>query len=836
MQALLKRKKVAKFNFKITILHLMKLPKSGVILYITWKRGKKHKGETKKAFAKDKTASWEEEIEFKGTLFKNSKGKYKKKFLELHLHQVGDKKKKSEIGHLSINLADYSSLQMESRSETRTFTVPMWGGSSNGELKIKIESNPRLKSDPNDLTTFTDNTTMTDATEDSEEDNQGGFRSKGFREYGEDDDDHFGEHDDEEIVENEDFDMEDDDNRFNREDDDVRSGGSNDQASDREDFNNSPPRGSSSRVTRSRDDLSDGLDDDMDEDFNSGDEELDEEPVAKKPEPKPLSGVSAFERRGVIGSRNKDRRRQNMSLTNELDSDAFLKNLEKTNESIQQRQKRKVIEEPVKTNTNNNNASDDENSMTGDDQSSSHNEELEKAKKELEKLEINRRVTEEKLAKAQKENNEKNLVFYLITDKLPEYSREIPVSAPLIYKALKHWDSFKPENNSLISKIITALTSVIRSNDTKFDTLCYWLSVMLSLLTLLQKDFPITHSHEQGVQVDLLKDLDLSSINVGSRGILDDVLPSKETTVGYIEMLEAVVKTVLELDKEKGIRTTSISLVASDNGNDDDNSFAFEGPVSQFKKDLLELIHKIFVILYQDVIRKLLPLLFEGLFGKNGQPSSNADANKIGKVLDETFKLFKNNFIPKTFREQFFGQVFYFINCFAFNAVYSHKRNYCNMSSGIMLKMSVSILELWAEERNFEFCTSKQFTQGVVITGIGMLFLRQTADVMITAKSSLVDKSSRQLVCPLLSDTQLKRALENYKKDDFDNVVPSSVLNNIHSDKSKPKYLLNGSLIFKPNLEYLSQNSSSLNIMNDAIFQNNIPAQLQDEEFDFLTK
>ncbi|KAG2386874.1 hypothetical protein C9374_001909 [Naegleria lovaniensis] len=129
MQSIFKRKKIAKFNFRISFQHLMKLPKSGIILYISWKRGKKHKGETKKAFVKDKTAVWEEEIQFKGTLFKNSKGKYKKKFLELYIHEVvRDKKKKGEIGHISINLADFSSLQMEPHSEIRTFTVPLWGG------------------------------------------------------------------------------------------------------------------------------------------------------------------------------------------------------------------------------------------------------------------------------------------------------------------------------------------------------------------------------------------------------------------------------------------------------------------------------------------------------------------------------------------------------------------------------------------------------------------------------------------------------------------------------------------------------------------------------------
>jgi len=82
------KRSFTKFQYDITFHHLMKLQKNGVVLYITWKRGRKWHGETQKTFVKDKTAVWEQDITLKGTLFKNSQQKFKKKYLEIAIHEV----------------------------------------------------------------------------------------------------------------------------------------------------------------------------------------------------------------------------------------------------------------------------------------------------------------------------------------------------------------------------------------------------------------------------------------------------------------------------------------------------------------------------------------------------------------------------------------------------------------------------------------------------------------------------------------------------------------------------------------------------------------------------
>ncbi|KAL9655798.1 hypothetical protein ABK040_005025 [Willaertia magna] len=842
MQAIFRRK-VAKFNFRVTIQHLMKLPKSGIILYISWKRGKKHKGETKKAFVKDKTAVWEEEIQFKGTLFKNSKGKYKKKFLEIDIHEVvRDKKKKGLIGHLEINLADYSSLQQEPHSETRTFPIELWNGSATGELKVKIESEPRLKANPNDLTTFSDNTTMTDATEDSDDEKKKKkkglrFGSNKFKEEEEEEDEedhHFNDFDNDEELHH----MEDEEgnNGFEEEEDDLHSGMSN--GSNGLSYRNSNSNKPSLRFGEDEEEedeeeitgrspKANSLHDDEEEDVES--------PVPMKLQQTTAPSIQSSKDRIKQLGNKKDRKDRNSSITSEFDVDSLSKRYDKVREDMQ-KQKRKQFEEVAtginnKANNNDNLMSDD-GSFTGDEHTGSQQEDDTK-NQIIDKQQNQLREVQERLALLQRSENERTLIDVLIINITPLYEMEIPISAPILYKALRHWDCFTPGNNQFLTKVSTSIQSIVQKCETNQKYLSYWLSVCLNLLILTQKDYPVSHSQEYDLQIEILKRIDLSYINA-SNG-LEDILPPTDNNQLVVDHKETIQKVIQLLsDDKKGVNLSQ----NNDNilGNDD---FSFESPSSQFKNDLLTLINKIFIQFYQDLIKQLLPILFESLFGKNGQPSPNI--SKLTKLFEEYFNLFKENYIPKLFTQQFFSQIFYFLNCFGFNSLLSNNRNrnYCTMGGGIMLKMCVSTLEQWSHDKKFNFMDIKTLHHLGPLSLMGLIYLRQSSDVMIMNKASLIDSSTRQEVCPILSITQLRKLLECYKADDYDpDEVPSSVLKTLPSiDKtSKPqRYLLDTTVIIKPNFEHLSQETNSLNIMNDTIFQKRLPQKLQeDDSFTFL--
>ncbi|KAG2386875.1 hypothetical protein C9374_001910 [Naegleria lovaniensis] len=625
---------------------------------------------------------------------------------------------------------------------------------------------------------------MTDATEDSEDDHtkRKGFRSNKFNKTADDDeynedDDHFGEtYDDDEEFGEHNFDDEED---HYHDDDDLRSGASN-QSQNRDD-NEIPSSQPSKRssVKQSRDSLDD-LDDEVSARSSSNlKEDSDEDQPAKKPVMKSLAGISAAERRNAL-NKNNSRKHQNLSLTSEVDSDAFLKNLEKTNQTIQERQKRNEKNNGGLTVTSPRNTMSEE-SMTGDEHSSGDEARLAEVQKQIKQEQLEKKAMQEKLERLQREANERALIDYVIINKTPEFEKEIAVSAPILYKCLKHWDSFTPSNNQVLSKITKALQQVVQKNENNQTNQCYWLSVILSLLTLLQTDFPVSRSQEHGVQIDLLKRVESSAINAG-KGVMEDVLPPKDNVVDVKEMLQIVYQ-VLDIDKQQ--KNTLIINYGDSTTNEDE--FAFDSPVSQFKNELLSLVNKIFIQYYQDVIRQLLPFLFEALFGKHGQMSSTSSPMKIVKLFENFYKLFQDNYISKTFSEQFFAHLFYFINCFGFNAILSGSRRYCNMGSAIMLKMCVSQLEQWADEKKFGLGSIKSIKRGLLPI-VGLVYLRQSSDVMIMNKASLVDSTTRQEVCPVLSATQLRKILESYQKDDFDpDVVPQAVLKSLPAlDKNKP--------------------------------------------------
>lgn len=82
------KRKCSKYQYDFTVHHLMKIPKNHLVLYIKWERGRKWQGETKRSIVTDKTAVWEEEFIFKATLFQNSKGEFKKKWIKLSIFEV----------------------------------------------------------------------------------------------------------------------------------------------------------------------------------------------------------------------------------------------------------------------------------------------------------------------------------------------------------------------------------------------------------------------------------------------------------------------------------------------------------------------------------------------------------------------------------------------------------------------------------------------------------------------------------------------------------------------------------------------------------------------------
>jgi hypothetical protein len=61
----------------------------------------------------------------------------------------------------------------------------------------------------------------------------------------------------------------------------------------------------------------------------------------------------------------------------------------------------------------------------------------------------------------ERENTERQVIDILISTMQPNYNKNYPVSAPILYRILQHFDAFKPEKDQLLEKIIRAIENVV---------------------------------------------------------------------------------------------------------------------------------------------------------------------------------------------------------------------------------------------------------------------------------------------------------------------------------------------------------------------------------------
>jgi len=162
----------------MTIHHLTKIPKTSILLFVGWKRGRKNQGETQRVLVKDKTAVWEQDFVIKSTIFKESGDKYKKKYIYLYVQDVQKETKtlfglklfgkKDYLCQISINLADYVPKAKDKEVITTTHSCSFWSGTS--ELKVTIKAQKRVSENTDSAqTTDTDASLEEDEHDDEEE-------------------------------------------------------------------------------------------------------------------------------------------------------------------------------------------------------------------------------------------------------------------------------------------------------------------------------------------------------------------------------------------------------------------------------------------------------------------------------------------------------------------------------------------------------------------------------------------------------------------------------------------------------------------------------------------
>ncbi|KAL0488697.1 hypothetical protein AKO1_015835 [Acrasis kona] len=614
------KRKAAKFNFELTLHQMADLPKSGNVLYLIWRRGRKWTGETKKAFVKDKVAVWEENGTFKVSLFKNSQDRYKRKYLEIDVHEVNKDLSKGRIGQLKVNLADFASTEEDKNVYNKVETVKLWN-KQDAQLKYTITCTLRRRNNGTLESEMSEATTMTEV------------------------------------------------------------------SSDEDDATPQTPVSVDSSLSPN-------------------------DPFEDKTSFKRLSG-----RRNVLLP---NRRRAQMSMGGDQDS-SFMDLIQNVD---------KAVEEQVRSPTENKRAS----------RGKIKSPQMELAEKEKEMIQL-----QEKLLKMEQDSMERHFIDTLIHSIQPQYDGNYPISAPILYRILQHLDAFKPEKEEILTKVVTAINSVVSKSTSNLKLLCYWFSNVVLLLNIIQKDFPAT------IDVSTPNSTDPIHITIPDDPLGNDPKSPPPTHTDHITSQE---------------------------------TFAFGNSLSKFCADLSRECTVIYAALISNAYDRLVIVLIPSMFstlGKMGRMS----VSHITKILLEYDQAFQESKTPSIICAKFFNQLYYYINGHTLNAIFKDDSKHCNMGTSIQLKMSISELEEWATKRGY---ITQELSQ-----------LRQISDAMMMNKVVLADEATRKEICPSLSAKQVRRMLVCFKPDEYDpEAVPQSVLKQFSQPSGDSReYLSDTSVLFR---------------------------------------
>eukprot|EP01114_Cavostelium_apophysatum_P012928 TRINITY_DN3019_c0_g1_i1.p1 TRINITY_DN3019_c0_g1~~TRINITY_DN3019_c0_g1_i1.p1 ORF type:complete len:829 (+),score=208.39 TRINITY_DN3019_c0_g1_i1:148-2634(+) len=209
-------------------------------------------------------------------------------------------------------------------------------------------------------------------------------------------------------------------------------------------------------------------------------------------------------------------------------------------------------------------------------------------------------------------------------------------------------------------------------------------------------------------------------------------------------------------------------------------------PVKLFEKRLQMLIGSYYATLLKSLYEKLDPLIIPAILE---QPTLGSvvsggntplDVTAVISLFNEYLHLFKQSFIFPDVQEQFFRQVLYHSNERIFNTLLQRKE-LCRCGNGVMIKMGVSQLEEWA-------LAHQKILKNVADQ---LAPLRNAADLLVMNKAVLAEEQNRREACPSLNDKQILHILRSYTPDEFDSEpVHPGVLSELASKERDSDQLL----------------------------------------------
>jgi len=213
---------------------------------------------------------------------------------------------------------------------------------------------------------------------------------------------------------------------------------------------------------------------------------------------------------------------------------------------------------------------------------------------------------------------------------------------------------------------------------------------------------------------------------------------------------------------QKQIKDTGLTIIPKEGNKpveDDPNHPNAKRLISELKELAFTIYSHLLDVSYEQIKPQVAPALLET--GEN-----ETKLALITDILSTYHQAFKKHYLLDSVMQQYFYQVYYFINASLFNKLLENKSTLCTCANGFKIKQTMAELEDWGSHRSLKHL-DKPLEH--VIQAVNVL-------VMVD-KAIFMDKGMIQSLFPILNFAQIKRILELFQTDDLSpDPVPPEVL------------------------------------------------------------
>eukprot|EP01087_Luapelamoeba_hula_P013718 TRINITY_DN393_c0_g2_i1.p1 TRINITY_DN393_c0_g2~~TRINITY_DN393_c0_g2_i1.p1 ORF type:complete len:938 (+),score=285.04 TRINITY_DN393_c0_g2_i1:237-3050(+) len=203
-----------------------------------------------------------------------------------------------------------------------------------------------------------------------------------------------------------------------------------------------------------------------------------------------------------------------------------------------------------------------------------------------------------------------------------------------------------------------------------------------------------------------------------------------------------------------------------------------DDPVATFFHNLETLIFEIYSAVLRNLYTQLNEIVVSGILQLPSVITDPRSHGAVGKqdlksftgVLTDTFLLLKRHYVFDSVLQQFFCQVFYFLDAALFNHLVK-RRDLCTCAEGFKIKLGLSQLEEWTNAPKADKRANPDPKKDrKILTYAAKNYLKhihEAATVLVVGKEIFQDEKSIADAFPTLRPHQIKHLLESFQTDQF---------------------------------------------------------------------